>query len=528
MAEQCTKNRWIIAMIVVMLSLVEVLDITIVAVALENMKGALAAAPDQITWTITAYVVSAAIVMPLTGLLSARYGRKQMLVLSAYGFTLASCLCGLSQNLWQMVFFRVCQGAFGALLPPLAQATLADTFRGKDLPKAMSLFGMGLMIGPILGPVLGGYISDDFGWRYVFFINIPIGILGAILAMKFLPETPKTPRAFDFKGLGLLALGVGTFQYILDRGNELDWFNSPQVIIMTLVCFLSLLAFIIRGWGKKDNVIHFDVLRDKNFTLACLIMLIYFACFLGTLSWLPLWLELFLNYSPTIAGLTMMPRGIACLLVIMISAPLSKYVDARYFVACSTIAFAIGVRMLSNYNLDVGYENLFWPNIFMGVAVGFFFVPLNALAYQSLPASLVNEASGFINFCRSMGGSIGVAIFSTLMFKQSQINWQRLGGHLHPFNPALYQYVANVPWVPTNVASYTQGGQALYAHYAVGYWGLHAPQTAGQLGQLLYNHSYMQAFVNANYLFSYLALIVVPLVLFMNKRVATHPAAEGA
>lgn len=522
MTEKPTSNRWFIAIIVVMLSLVEVLDITIVSVALQNMKGALAAAPDQITWTITAYVVSAAIVMPLTGLLSARYGRKKMLVVSAYGFTFSSFLCGLSHNLWQMVLFRACQGAFGALLPPLAQATLADTFRGKDLSKAMALYGVGLMVGPILGPILGGYISDDLGWRYVFFINIPIGIVGALLAARFLPETPKKERPMDLFGLFLLALGIGSLQYVLDRGNELAWFASAQIVLVTLVSFLSLLAFVIRGWGYKNNVIDFKVLHDKNFSLACLAMLIYFACFLGTLSWMPLWLELFLNYPASIAGLSLMPRGVACLITILISARLTKYVDARYFVMLSTVAFAMGVHMLSSFNLEIGSENLILPNVFMGIAVGLFFVPLNDLAYQSLPTELINEASGFINFCRSMGGSIGVSMFTTLVTREAQINWHQLGANIHPFNPALHQYVTHVPWLETNVGNYMQNGQALYAHYSPVYWGLNSPRTIGELAQLLNNHAYMVAYVDANYLFSYLALLVIPLLLLMNKRVHSN------
>lgn len=489
------KDRYIIALIVVMLALVEVLDITIISVAMRNMQGALAAAPDQITWTITAYVVSAAIVMPLTGLLSARFGRKQMLVLSAYGFTFSSFLCGLSQSLWQMVFFRACQGAFGALLPPLAQATLADTFRGKELPKAMALFGIGLMVGPIFGPILGGVISQDLGWRYVFFINIPIGIVGGLLAAKYLPETPKLERHMDFMGLGLLVLGVGSLQYLLDRGNELDWFGSNQIIIAAMISALALLAFIIRGWNYKDNVIRFEVLRDKNFILACLIMLIYFACFLGPMSWLPLWLELILNYPSATAGLVLMPRGIACLLTIIISVKIMEKMDARYFIALSTICYAAGTYVLSTYNLFINEANLILPNIFIGIAVGLFFIPLNALAYQSLAPKFINDASGLINFFRSMGSSIGVAVFTTFVTRQAQISWHQLGGFMNPFNPAFYGYL----------------------HQA--HWDINNNQAYAQFAQILYNQSYMQGFIYANRMFSWMAVLVVPLVLMIDKRV---------
>ncbi len=487
-------NPWGIAIIVVMMALLEILDMTIVSVALQDMKGALSAAPDQITWTITIYVVSAAIVMPMTGLLSARFGRKQLLVGSAIGFTAASVMCGLSQNLMQMIVFRGFQGVFGALLPPLAQATLVDTFSKKELPKAMALYGVGLMVGPILGPVLGGVITDHLGWRFIFYVNLPIGLLGAFLAYRFLPKTPKTPRKLDGWGILLLALSVGALQFVLDKGNEENWFASNLIVFATFLSLSMFIVFLIKGWRDPDNVIRFEIFKDKNFSLGCCAMLLYCAAFLGTLSWLPLMLELFLNYPAETAGLALMPRGVACLLVIALSPILARSMDSRYLVSIAAFCYALGTFFLSSFNLDQGESALLLPNILQGMAAGFFFVPLNNLTYQSLSKTHTNEATGLLNFFRSIGSSIGVALFSTIMTRQAQQNWHQLGMHISSLNPNLQMWMG-------------QTGM-----------NLSQPSTIAVLGNIVNNQAYAISFVHANEIFSLLVLLVVPVVLLMTPR----------
>jgi len=489
------KAPWGIAFIVVTLALVEVLDMTIVSVALQNMKGALSASPNQITWTITAYVVSSAIVMPLTGLLSARYGRKELLIISAIGFTIASFLCGLSETLWQMVAFRGLQGMFGALLPPLAQATLVDTFSKKDLPKAMALYGVGLMVGPILGPVLGGVITDHLGWRFIFYVNIPVGIIGALLAWQYLPFTPKTPRKLDLWGVGILAIAVGSLQFVLDKGNEENWFSSNLILFMAFLSVTFFIIFIFKGLQDKDNVINFKIFRDKNFTLGCTSMFLYCAAFLGTLSWLPLMLELFLNYPASTAGLALMPRGVACLLVIALTPKLAMRFDSRYLVMIAAILYAWGVLILARFNLGQGLDALLLPNILQGAATGFFFVPLNNLTYQTLSKTHTNEATGLLNFFRSLGSSVGVALFSTLMTRQVQENWHVLGQKISPFNHQLSAW---------------QNASGLSVHH---------PSTIAILGNIVNNQAYAIAFVHTCQIFSLLVLLVVPAVFWMAPRV---------
>jgi DHA2 family multidrug resistance protein len=493
---RATENPWLIVAIVVTLAVVEILDMTIVSVALQDMKGSLSAAPDQITWTITIYVVSAAIVMPMSGLLAARFGRKQLLIMSAYGFTLSSFLCGLSQSLFQMVLFRGFQGMFGALLPPLAQATIVDTFSRKDLPKAMAIYGVGLMVGPILGPVLGGMITDHLGWRFIFYVNVPIGIIGALLATRYLPKTPKKDRKIDVYGLILLALCVGCLQFVLDKGNELNWLNSSRIVLAMAVSLICLILFIVKGRQDSNHVIQFKIFRDRNFTLGCLIMFLYCACFLGTLSWLPLMLELFFNFTAQNAGFALMPRGIACLCVILFSARLTKWFDARYLIVAAAVLYAYATHLMTGFALNQGPENLLLPNIIQGVATGLFFVPLNSLAYQSLDPALSTEASGLFNFFRSLGSSTGVAIFSTIMSVEAQINWHQLAQYVSVFNPALHL------WAQATNMSLTN------------------PTTVPVIGNIVNNQAYMLAFIDGSYLFSFLMLLLIPFVMMMTPRKA--------
>ncbi len=497
MTNTAYENRWLIVFIVVMLAVVEVLDMTIVSVALQDMKGALAAAPDQITWTITVYGVSAAIVMPMTGLLSARFGRKNLLIVSAYGFTASSFLCGLSSSLVQIVIFRGLQGLFGALLPSLAQATIVHTFNKKELPKAMAIYGVGMMVGPILGPVLGGWITDHMGWRFIFYVNVPIGIIGALLAAKFLPATPAGERKIDYSGLILLALSVGSLQFVLDKGNEMNWFASNTILFATALSLVSFIGFFYKGCVDSEHVVNFKLFRDKNFGLGCLIMFLYCIVFLGTLSWLPLILELFYNFPSATAGLALMPRGMACLVTIILSARLVRKIDSRYLIVISVLIYSYGTYLMSGFNLQQGPEVLLLPNLIQGAAIGLFFVPLNGLAYQSLDKKYFNEASGLFNFFRSLGSSVGVAVFTTIMSQQVQVSWHDMVQQVNPFNPA-YQH-----WAHTM--------------HAV----MPGPVATAVLGENIINsQAYIIAFTDGNYLFAFLMLLLIPLIMWMQPRIA--------
>ena len=486
-------NRWMIAFTVILLAVVEILDITIVSVALLSMKGALSASPSQITWTITVYVVTAAICMPLVGLLSKQFGRRNLLLFSALGFGFASFLCGLATNLMAMILFRGLQGIFGAFLPALAQSTLLETFPGKEANKAMALFGVGIMLGPILGPILGGIIVDHLGWRWIFFINIPICLLASVLTLKFIKQSKVTTQKIDWVGLGLLALGVGALQYILDNGNALNWFSSNSILIGTTLSVVAVCLFISRGLAQQHNVVNFKFFRDKNFMLSSLAMLLFCGILLGTMSWLPLWLEIFMHYPATTVGVVLIPRGLFCLITMMLSPMLLKWIEGRILIIIASLLYMAGCIMSAHFNLLQGEYSVFWPNTLKGIACGLFFVPITGLAYQSINNRDLDGASGLFNFSRSIGCSIGVAIFSTIVTREAQINWHTLVQHINPFSQNYYHYLA--------ANHLTQSMPDLHA----------------RLGVLVSNQANMIAFNDANLFFGFLCLLMIPLVIFIRK-----------
>ncbi len=493
------NTRWMIAFTVILLAIVEVLDMTIVSVAMLDMKGALAASPTEITWTITVYVVSSAIFMPLTGFVTKSVGRKRLLLFSSMSFGLASALCGLSTSLTQIVIFRGLQGVFGAFLPAVAQATLLETFPGKERNKAMALFGVGIMLAPILGPILGGYITDHWGWRWIFYINVPVCLIAVLLTTRYINDTQRIKQTIDWSGLTLLAIGVGSIQYVLDTGNEKGWFGSHLIQLFSTIGILGVFFFILRGIGNEKNIVDFQVFKDRNYVLSCIAMFIYCAAMIGSFSWLPLWMEIFLGYPASTAGLILAPRGAACLLVILLTPVVLKYLDARISIVIAALLYFAGTYLMTGYNLQVSPANLFWPNILQGIGTGFFFVPLTSLAYQSLNANSMDTASGLFNFFRSVGASVGVALFSTIMSTQGQKLWNTLGGYINPFSQALNNWL--------NINHLTLQTPATYAH----------------LASTVSLQSNMIAFNDANLLFAGLALLILPLMPFLgagNKTVA--------
>ena len=488
-------QRWMIAFTVTLLAVTEVLDITIVSVALQNMQGALSANSTEITWTITVYIIASAIFMPLTGYLTDRFGRRNLLFISALLFGAASFMCGLSQNLMQMVIFRGLQGIGGAILPSLAQSTLMDTFSGKEANKAMALFGVGVMLGPVIGPVLGGYITDNLSWQWIFFINVPICIVAAMLTLAFIPKQGvKKEVKNDWMGLVLLAVSIGAMQYVLDKGNEVGWFSDQIIELVAVISVFTFAVFVIRGINKPHHVVDFSVFKDKNYAMACFIMLVYCTVIMGTFSWLPLWMEVFMNYPASTAGALLIPRGIMLLICIGISPLLLKFIDGRWLVVIACIFYGIGSFYIAGFNLEQGPEHLFWSNILQGIGGGLFFVPLSSLAYQTLPKVYLDTASGLFNFFRNFGSSIGVAIFSAIMSFQAQQAWQTMGAHISNTNPNFALWLQSSHMSAQNPTVY--------------------PQLAGMLIQ----QGNMIAFDDANAFFGLLCFLIIPLVFLVHPK----------
>ncbi|HEU4627955.1 MAG TPA: DHA2 family efflux MFS transporter permease subunit [Steroidobacteraceae bacterium] len=450
-AEAPPVSRLFITLAVMSAALMQVLDTTIVNVALPHMQGELGATSDQISWVLTSYLVSSAICMPLTGYLSDVLGRKRFLIMSIAGFVIASALCGLSQSLVQIVGFRLLQGVFGASLVPLSQAIMADAYPVHERGKAMSLWGLGVMVGPVLGPTLGGWLTDISSWRWTFYINVPVGILSLFLAYQFVPDTERKARRVDWVGFALLSTGIAGLQYFLDRGNQQDWFSARDIQVSAVLGALGLATFIWYAWRRPGRaVLDIHIFRDRNFATACLLMLGMGIGLFGGLVVQPILLERLLNYPIVTAGLVMAPRGLATALAMLAVGRLVGRVDARVLIAIGIVISAVGTYAMTFYSLDISPKWIIGPMFLQGIGLGMIFVPLSTLAYATLDRQRSAEAAGIYSLVRTMGGAIGISVVTTALTRLTQVLWNQLGGHINPYNPALQGYFDRLHLPPTD------------------------------------------------------------------------------
>jgi DHA2 family multidrug resistance protein len=432
-------EKWIITFAVMMVAFIEILDMTIVSVAMPDMMGSLGiGSVHEITWVITSYIVASAICMPLTGFLVQRFGRKRLLIMNIIGFTLASMMCGLAQSLEQMVVFRILQGLCGAFLVPISQFILRDTFPPKEQPMAAAIWGMGIMAGPILGPTIGGYIIEYLNWRWVFYINLPICSLGLALTIQFIKETSARRRVpVDWIGSFLMAAGIGFLQIVLDKGEELYWFNSEWIILFSAISFYCFSVFFVRGWwlGKR-NIINLHLFKNHNFAVGNLCIFVYCTTLLGSITTQPLMLQTLFHYPALSAGKIMCLRGVASIFTMYITGrSLNKFPIYWYLLGGLTFSlFSMYSFSQVSFTADMS-SALFWPNIFQGIGIGLFFVPLSMLAMSTLEQKDFAEASGIYSFTRSLGNSVGVSIVGSLLSTYQRRSWQSLTDQLRPTNP---------------------------------------------------------------------------------------------
>jgi MFS transporter, DHA2 family, multidrug resistance protein len=446
-----TADRLMITFSVMSATLIQVLDTTIVNVALPHMQGELGATSDQISWVLTSYLVSSAICMPLTGYFADVLGRKRFLLICISGFVVASALCGISQSVVQIVLFRLLQGVFGAALVPLSQAIMADAYPPQERGKAMAIWGMGVMVGPILGPTLGGWLTEVASWRWTFYINLPVGLLSLFLASQFVPDTPRHERRMDWNGLGLLAIGVAGLQYLLDRGNQQDWFSATDIQWSAALAVIGLVAFVIYSMRLGARAV-FDVriFRDRNFAMACLIMAVMGLGMYGGLVLQPILLEGLLGYPIVTTGIVMAPRGIATAITMMANGRLVGIVDARLLVLAGIAISAIGSWMMTYYSLDISTINIVLPAFLQGIGLGLIFVPLSTIAYATLDRSRMAEAAGIYSLIRTTGSAIGISIVTTVLTHQTQIIWNELGAHINVYRDELTEYLRHLHLAPTD------------------------------------------------------------------------------
>jgi len=435
-------QRFLISVAVMTATVMQVLDTTIVNVALPHMRGELGATPDQISWVLTSYMVASGIFMPLTGYFTHRFGQKNFLFISIIGFVVVSVLCGLSTSLSEIVVLRLLQGVCGAALVPLSQSIMVATFPVEERGKAMAIWGMGVMVGPILGPTLGGWLTEFISWRWTFFINLPVGIISAIMVLRYIPDTQRSERNMDWMGLALMALGVAGLQYVLDRGSQDDWFSAPTIEFATYLSLVGFIGFFFHTRSHKGHALFSpEIFIDRNFVTACLLMAFLGLGLYGSMLLQPLMLEGLMGYPTLLTGLTLAPRGLASMFAMMLVGRLIHRVDPRLLISAGIIIFSIGSYLTTQYSLVMGIAWVIFPMVLQGMGLGLVFVPLSTLAFSTLPQRYSAEAAGMFSLLRTIGSGIGISVVATILTRHAQLAWHNIGGQIQPFNPALAPYL---------------------------------------------------------------------------------------
>ncbi len=426
-----------ITVAVMLATIMQALDTTIANVALPHMQGTMGATQDQISWVLTSYIVAAAIFMPLTGFISARIGRKRLFLWSVVGFTIASMMCGAAQNLSQIVVFRLLQGIFGASLVPLSQAVLLDAFPRERHASAMALWGVGVMVGPILGPSLGGWLTEYYNWRWVFYINLPFGILAWLGIAAYVHETAiDAQRKFDLLGFGLLSLGIGALQMMLDRGESLDWFSSGEVIIEAMVSGLALYMFVAHIFTTQHAFIEPGIFKDRNFSVGLLFIFIIGVILLATMALLPPFMQTLMGYPVIDVGLLLAPRGIGTMIAMITVGRLAGKIDARFMVFLGLAFTSASLWMMTDFTTDMPGSRIVWTGVLQGFGLGFVFVPLSTMTFATLPGHFRNEGTALFSLVRNIGSSIGISVVITYLAERTQINHAAFSEYVSPFNPA--------------------------------------------------------------------------------------------
>jgi DHA2 family multidrug resistance protein len=416
-------NRGAITACVILATLMQALDTTIANVALPYIQGSVAATQDQIDWVLTSYIAVAAIMTPPTGFLTARFGLKRVFLVSVGGFTLASMLCGMAQSLTQIVLFRMLQGACGAALVPLSQFVLVTIYPKERQGFAIALFGLGVLIGPVLGPVLGGWLTQNYSWRYVFYINLPIGVFDMLAMMAFLPDPkPEGSTKLDWLGFGALSVAIGALQILLDRGEIKDWFSSGEIIIETAVCCSAFYVFLVHTFTSKRPFVPPALFRDRNFAAGVIFIAIVGLTYYASLALQPPYLQELMNYPVVTAGLVLGPRGVGTMAAMFLVGRLTGRLDTRLLLAIGLGLVAWSFYAMTGWTPDVSAAQIIVVTMVQGVGLGFLFVPLTAVSLSTLPAEQRTNGAGIFNLSRNIGASVGISVVNALLTRNTQIN----------------------------------------------------------------------------------------------------------
>jgi DHA2 family multidrug resistance protein len=501
-------NPWTIAGSVMLATFMVVLDSSVANVALPHIAGSLSASTDESTWVLTSYLVANAIMLPAAGWIARRIGRKKLLLISILIFTMASLLCGVALTMPMLIVARVLQGIGGGGMQPLAQSILLESFPPRQHGTAMAAFGIGVIVAPIIGPTLGGWITDSYSWRWIFYINLPIGILALIMVNLYVEDPPYLRKAFhgaiDYLGFGLMTLWLGTLQLVLDKGQEADWFSAPWICWTAAVSTLALVAFILRELTDHEPIVQLRIFRDRNFAMGTLITCTYGFVLYAATAMLPLFLQTLMGYSALQSGLSVSPRGLGAMASMVTVGLLVRKIDARLLMAFGFALLGASTWMLGNISLEIGMSSVVVPNILNGFAMGFVFVPLTTVTLSRLRKQEMGNATGIYNLMRNIGGSVGIATVTTMLVRGSQIHQSTLAADAgSPLASGLARGL--------QARLFSQGADMVTAQH----------KALGMIYRSVQQQSALMAYADNFRLIAILALACIPLLLLF-QRVKRH------
>ncbi|MEE1916316.1 DHA2 family efflux MFS transporter permease subunit [Pseudomonas asiatica] len=485
-------NRALLTCCVILAVIMQALDTTIANVALPYMQGSVSASADQINWVLTSYIVAAAIMTQPSAFLARRFGRKRVLLSAIVAFVITSILCGLAQSLEQIILFRLLQGLAGAALVPLSQGIMLDSYSLKERGSAMALFGVSVMVGPVLGPVLGGWLTEHLNWRWVFFINLPIGLLAFIGLMKYVRETTVDREArVDWLGFGSLSVAILAFQLLLDRGEQLDWFSSGEILLELVVALVASYVFLVHMFTADKPFISPSLFKDRNFALGVVFIFIIGITYLASLALMTPYLQKLMGYPVLDAGLAMGPRGLGTMLAMFLAGQIIGKVDTRWLLFAGLLLSALSMHWMSGWTPDVSMHTLIAVGFVQGASLGLLFVPLNTIAFATLDPKLRADGTGLFSLSRNVGSSVGISLVTVLLTRNTQVLHEEISGLITPFNRVLESWTAKSYLNPADLA-----GRAL-------------------LDQTITHQATSMAYINDFRLLMLLAIAVMPLLLLM-------------
>ncbi len=498
-------NPWLPSLAVTLGTLMEVLDSTVVNVSVPHIAGSLGVTIEEATWTMTSYLVANAVILPTTGWLSNQLGRRRLFLSCLFTFTLASVLCGAAPTLTAILVFRILQGLSGGILVPISQAIMLESFPPEKRGRAMAAFAIVVIFAPIIGPILGGWITDNYSWRWVFYINIPVGALAFVLTSAFVTDPPYIRRkggAIDYIGLALLAIGLGSLEIVLDNGEIKDWFSSPFIRNFGMVAAAALIILVFWELTVEHPVVDLRLLKDRNFSAGLLLMTALGVVLYGSIVLQPIYLQTLMGYTALLSGLTLAPRGLTSLLFAPIAGRLTEKKDARYLIAFGISMTAFTLIMMSHWDLQTDYSALALPNLLQGMGVVFLFVPLTTATMAYISNENMGMASGLYNLMRNMGGSAGIALVNTMLDRRAQFHHERLAEHFTAFSRNAQQTLYTMP-------------RFLFQHGIPAGADLHASYRMVQMEMT--RQATMLAFIDNFWLLAILFVAMIPLLLLMRK-----------